>query len=130
MVESWVFGANDPGIGFGLNHLPFTAFVDEETGVRRLSVGIGACVLDLPAAAEALPESVRAAVCEPYLNALMSLGPECWRELRKALQFLLSRENKDRKVLEKALLPARSLRLAVPCMIGDYTDFYASRNHA
>jgi fumarylacetoacetase len=130
MVESWVFGANDAEIGFGLNHLPFTAFVDEATGQRRLGVGIGACVLDLAAAAEALPASVKDAVREPYLNWLMELGAEAWNELRAALQFLLSRSNKDRRVLEPALLPLRGLQLEVPYDIGDYTDFYASRDHA
>jgi fumarylacetoacetase len=130
MDESWVFGANDAEIGFGLNHLPFTAFVDETTGQRRLSVGIGACVLDLAAAADVLPVSVRDAVRQQYLNALMELGTGAWTELRTALQFLLSRSNKDRRVLEAALLPVRGLRLEVPCAIGDYTDFYASRDHA
>jgi fumarylacetoacetase len=130
MMESWVFGANDAEIGFGLNHLPFAAFVDEESGQRRLGVGIGACVLDLAAAAEVLPAGVRAAVCEPCLNALMVLGPERWAELRGELQFLLSRGNRDRRLLEQALLPTRILRLEIPCSIGDYTDFYASRNHA
>ncbi len=130
MVESWVFGANSPEIGFGLNHLPFTAFVDEEAGQRRLGVGIGACVLDLAAAAEVLPAGVQRTVQEPYLNALMALGPERWAELRGTLQFLLSRANRDRKVLERALLPTRILQLEIPCSIGDYTDFYASRNHA
>ena len=130
MVESWVFGGNDPEIGRGLNHLPFTAFVDEETGGRRLGVGIGACVLDLAAAAEVLPERVRDAVRSPRLNELMGLGAEAWAELRGALQFLLGRENSDRRVVEEALLPVRGLRLELPAEVGDYTDFYASRNHA
>jgi len=130
MVESWVFGGNDPAIGFGLNHLPYTAFVDEGSGQRRLGVGIGACVLDLAVIADLLPESVQNAIREPYLNAPMSLGPERWAELRGALQFLLSRENRDRKVLESALLPVKGLRLETPCAIGNYTDFYASRDHA
>jgi len=77
-----------------------------------------------------LPASVRAAVSEPNLNALMSLGPERWAELREVLKFLLSRENRDRKLLEKSLFPTRILQLEIPCVIGDYTDFYASRNHA
>jgi fumarylacetoacetase len=130
MAESWVFGGNDPELGRGLNHLPYTAFVDEATGERRLGVGIGACVLDLAAAAEALPQGVRGAVREPQLNGLMELGTEAWGELRGALQFLLSSGNKDRGRLEAALLPVRGLRLEVPCAIGDYTDFYASRDHA
>jgi fumarylacetoacetase len=77
-----------------------------------------------------LPASVKDAVREPYLNWLMELGAEAWNELRAALQFLLSRSNKDRRVLEPALLPLRGLQLEVPYDIGDYTDFYASRDHA
>ena len=130
MAESWVFGGNDPAIGFGLNHLPYTAFLNEAAVGRRLGVGVGACVLDLAAVTDVLPELVRDAVREPYLNGLLALGPEAWAELRAALQFLLSRENKDRRLLESALLPMRGLRLEVPCAIGDYTDFYASRDHA
>lgn len=130
MVESWVFGANDPELGFGLNHLPFSAFIDEASGQRRLGVGIGACVLDLAVASEVLPAGIRAAVREPTLNAFMNLGPECWAELRAALQFLLSRSNRDRATLESALLPISGLVLEIPCVIGDYTDFYASRDHA
>ena len=130
MAESWVFGANDQELGRGLNHLPFTAFVDEASGQRRLGVGIGACVLDLYVAAEVLPQEVRAEVREPYLNELMALGPTAWAELRKALQTLLDRSNRDRRVMEAALLPTRILRLEIPVRVGDYTDFYASRQHA
>ena len=116
MVESWVFGGNDLEIGRGLNHLPFTAFLDKETGGRRLGVGIGACVLDLAAAAEVLPERVRDAVWSPRLNELMGWGAEAWAELRGALQFLLGRENKERRVLEAALLPVLGLKLELPAM--------------
>ncbi len=130
MRESWVFGGNNPELGLGLNHLPFTAFLDPDSGARRLGVGIGACVLDLAAAAEALPASVRAALREPHLNAFLQLGPAAWQTLRQALQFLLSRENKVRRLLEAALLPTRTLQLELPCATGDYTDFYASRDHA
>ena len=130
MDESWVFGGNDCALGQGLNHLPYTAFVDPETGDQRLAVAIGACLLDLGAISAMLPEAVRAAVQQPLLNDLMGLGPAAWIELRGALQFLLSQGNKDRKRLEEALVPARSLLLTLPVAIGDYTDFYASRDHA
>lgn len=110
--------------------MPYSVFVHEETGERRVGAGIGACILDLRAAGEVLPESVREAVAGSSLNGLMKLGVEAWAELRGALQVLLARENKDRAVLERALLPVQGVRLELPCVIGDYTDFYASRNHA
>ena len=130
MQQSWVFGANDPELGRGLNHLPYTVFVDPATDTHRIGVGIGACVLDLAAASDALPTLVRDAVRQPRMNVLMGLGPVACSELRSALQHLLSRENRDRTLLESALLPARGLQFVLPCQIGDYTDFYASRDHA
>jgi fumarylacetoacetase len=60
----------------------------------------------------------------------MELGPEYWQALRQQLQFLLSNANKNRSSVEAGLLPLRGLKLEVPCIIGDYTDFYASRHHA
>ncbi len=130
MAESWVFGANDAHLGRGLNHLPFTAFRDEETGRQRLGIGIGACVLDLERTAEALPASCRVAISSTHLNDLMALGPEVWAELRSSLQGLLDRRNRERRLLESALLPERVLTLALPVRISEYTDFYASRHHA
>ena len=123
MAESWIFGANDPVLGFGLNHLPFTAFIDPTSGRRRLAVGIGACLLDLVAAEDV-------AEFPSTMDELMGKGPEAWAALRSNLQFLLSRENKDRKVLEAALVPIAGTQLENPCAIRNYTDFYASRNHA
>ena len=128
--ECWVFGANDPALGLGLNHMPYTAFVEEGSGKRHLGIAIGACVLDLHMASELLPKQVEPALREPYLNALMALGPQASNDLRSALQSLLSLENRDRKRLEAALLPTRTLRLELPVSIGNYTDFYASRHHA
>lgn len=130
MAESWVFGANDAELGRGLNHLPYTAFLDEESGERRLGVGIGACVLDLARAADLMPQVARVALNECHLNSLMELGPPVWNEVRKTLQALLHRDNKNRRVLEAALLPERILTFALPIRVSEYTDFYASRHHA
>lgn len=129
-LESWVFGGNDPELGLGLNHLPYTAFTDEDTGTRRLGVAIGACILDLYAASDTLPPSLRVALREPTLNLLMSMGASSWTELRTALQFLLSTDNRDRHTLEAALIPRRLLTLELPAKTENYTDFYASIDHA
>jgi len=128
--ESWVFGGNNAALGLGLNHLPYTAFSAPDTREQRLGVGIGACVLDLHASAELLPERTRSALKSPVLNSLMALGADAWAEVRVALQFLLSRQNRERAALERALLPLRGLDLRLPVATGDYTDFYASREHA
>ncbi len=77
----------------------------------------------------------------------MALGRPAWRHVRSRLQALLAsppeggsqesssyaldaslRTNEDLKA--KALLPMKSVRMLLPADIGDYTDFYSSRDHA
>ncbi|CAI5478791.1 unnamed protein product, partial [Closterium sp. Yama58-4] len=70
----------------------------------------------------------------PSLNAFMALGRPVWQRTRTALQRLLSADEpalRDNKPLRaKALLPQARVSMELPAVIGDYTDFYASRHHA
>ena len=59
------------------------------------------------------------------LNAFMSLGKSTWTHVRHELFSMLSGEP-----CSEVLCPIASLQLIVPATIGDYTDFYAARNHA
>ena len=66
----------------------------------------------------------------------MALGRPAWREARHTIQDLLStsgsnhllRANQDLKA--KALIPLATVTNHLPAEIGDYTDFYASKEHA
>jgi fumarylacetoacetase len=105
-----------------------------------VGVAIGNQVLDLAALASEGVLDVPAAGGEPVfdrpaLNQFMALGRPAWRAVRARLQDLLSaegdpalRENAD--LLAHALVPQASARMHLPAEIGDYTDFYASRQHA
>jgi fumarylacetoacetase len=70
----------------------------------------------------------------PTLNAFMSHSKGVWRGVRTALQELLSADNprlRDNADLQaEALVPVTEVELTLPVQIGDYTDFYASKNHA
>jgi fumarylacetoacetase len=70
----------------------------------------------------------------PTLNAFMSQSKGVWRGVRTALQELLSADNprlRDNADLQAdALVPLTEVELTLPVQIGDYTDFYASKNHA
>ncbi|MBC8203782.1 MAG: fumarylacetoacetase [Planctomycetes bacterium] len=59
------------------------------------------------------------------LNDFMSLGQEIWTLVRHALFELLRGEP-----VPEILCLQSELRLVMPAKIGDYTDFYAARNHA
>ena len=65
------------------------------------------------------------------LNAFMSLGPKCWSQTRKYLQTILSDGFKDAdKVQEDFMYDRSRCVMLLPARIGDYTDFYSSREHA
>lgn len=133
---SWVEAANDAQHGFPLASLPYCAF-SPPNGVARLGVGIGDEVLDLRAAAEmgliaegntALRDACRAR----DLNALMACGPSTWLALRSNLTALLQTDADDdvQGNVRPLLCPMDEVRFALPVAVGDYTDFYASRDHA
>ena len=68
---------------------------------------------------------------EDTLNAFMRLGPKCWSETRKYLQTILSDGYKDASKIESDFMYNRShCVMLLPARIGDYTDFYSSREHA
>jgi fumarylacetoacetase len=139
-LRSWVEAANDPASDFPIQNLPFGAFIraDDPEGEPHIGVAIGESVLDIPQAMEEgalrLPEDVSWTLLMGGLNELMAAGPEAWSAVRRALSELLRAENPTLRESaggrERALLPMSRVRMALPCAIGDYTDFYASLNHA
>ncbi|XP_049573435.1 fumarylacetoacetase isoform X4 [Syngnathus scovelli] len=71
---------------------------------------------------------------QPTLNAFMGLGYEAWKETRSTLQFLLSANEStlrdDWTLRRRAFVPQSAAIMHLPADIGDYTDFYSSRDHA
>eukprot|EP00850_Spirogloea_muscicola_P008439 SM000045S16184 [mRNA] locus=s45:99299:102786:+ [translate_table: standard] len=68
------------------------------------------------------------------LNAFMAMGRSAWREARATIQALLSadepRVRDDADLRARALIPLDEVTMELPASIGDYTDFYSSREHA
>ncbi len=134
---SWVEGANDAACEFSLANLPFGVVAGEGRGVR-IGVRIGGSIVDCRALVESqclarLDERVRAALTGDSLNEFMSLGREVWRSTRAELTRLLQRdcaELRDHPARGSIMLPQWAMTLRLPCVIGDYSDFYASLNHA
>lgn len=132
--RSWVETANLPGAEFPLQNLPFGVFRRRgPADPPRIGVAIGDQILDLHAAArsrvlaEAAPP-VQVALLDETLNRLMAQGRAASRGLRRAVHRLLrANEGNPRPEL---LVPQAEAELQVPADIGDYTDFYASIDHA
>jgi fumarylacetoacetase len=124
--SSWVASAADSD--FPIQNLPLGIF-SEAKGQRRPGVAIGDYVLDLSGIADLLDEDWRKDLAQPVLNAWLARRPEAQRELRLRLSELLGDE-RYRDDVEPNLIGQSEVRLHVPCLIGDYTDFYVGIHHA
>ena len=120
-LTSWVASANDPATDFPVQNLPFGSFRPKgSSDALRIGVAIGDQVLDLRAAG----------LCEQSdMNALMATGAEERRLLRSAISHFLRGSSADAKA-QTCLLAQSDVEMALPCRIGDYTDFYTSIHHA
>ena len=123
---SWVESA--AGSDFPIENLPLGIF-SEAKGRRRPGVAIGDYVLDLTGISDLLDEAWREDFAQPVLNAWLARGLDAHGALRARLQELLSDE-RYRDDVEPQLIGHSEVRLHVPCLIGDYTDFYVGIHHA
>lgn len=128
-----------PDSHFPLENLPYGIFAPKSGGEPRVCTAIGDNVLDLSVLEEeglferTLLGSDRV-FANPTLNAFMSKGRHVWQEVRFVLQNILSDKNptmKDNKALMDSILYTMDeVNMFMPVEIGDYTDFYSSREHA
>ncbi len=124
---------------FPIQNLPFGVFKRKMGGVARVGVAIGEYVLDLAVLEERrLFDGEYLAGRRPFsqssLNLFMGLGRPAWREARRTVQNLLRHDNPtlrdDEALREQALVRMDEVEMLLPAQIGDYTDFYSSRQHA
>ena len=125
--KSWVESANGHA-HFPVQNLPLGIFSAEGTS-RRAAVAIGDFILDLLAIGDLLDEEWLEDLSHPVLNAWLARGPEDQRALRRRLFELLSDETR-RDEVEAALLGQSEATMHLPCLVGDYTDFYVGIHHA
>lgn len=104
-----------------------------------MGIAIGDRILDIaasrPIAGLTGPAHTAAEACSaPSLNQLMALGRDHWSALRTQLSAFLAADSPayraDRRAGERVLVPMEEAELIVPAQIGDYSDFYASLQHA
>ncbi len=126
-ATSWVDGAGARS-DFPAQNLPLGIF-SEAKGQRRPGVAIGDFILDLAGVEELLDEAWREDLSQPVLNAWLSRGPDDHRALRHRLFELLTDE-RYRDDLELNLIGQSEVHMHLPCLIGDYTDFYVGIHHA
>jgi fumarylacetoacetase len=124
---------------FPIQNLPYGIFRRTAGGEAGVGVAIGDFVLDLSVleAEGHFPNTSlrpRDIFHRPSLNAFMALGRTAWKDTRATLSRLLRSdvpELRDNALLrQRALVPMADVEMLLPVEIGDYTDFYSSREHA
>lgn len=127
------------GHDFPIQNLPYCALRRPGEEHPRIGVRIGDFLLDLKALEHAghfrdteLGETH--VFCKRALNKFMAQGPAAWRSARARITELLREDNPtlrdDAKLRDAALVPVGEAQLCTPVEIGDYTDFYSSKQHA
>lgn len=128
-----------PDHPFPLQNLPYGVFSPQRGGPPRAGVAIGGFVLDLALIEREgllhIPGDPPGGVfAGRTLNAFMALGRPAWTAVRAQLLRLLDadepRLRDDAALRGRALHPFEAVTLHLPVAIGDYTDFYSSREHA
>jgi fumarylacetoacetase len=130
--RSWVESANAPESEFPIQNLPFGVFCPAAGMPPRVGVAIGDQILDVAAAGPSLEglaaEAARAGAA-PFLNLIMSLGPQAWSALRLGLSRALSAE-RGNKNISQHLTPMAKAEIRLPVAFRNFTDFFASIFHA
>ncbi len=113
-LRSWVGSANEPDSGFPIQNLPVGVFRQHGDVRPRAGVAIGDSILDLRPWLEG-----------DDLSRYFGLPSTERRGLRRSWSDAL-REGAPRQLL----LPQSECEMLLPAPIPDYTDFYASIDHA
>jgi len=122
-----------PDSDFPIQNLPYGIFVPDGSTRPRPGTAIGEWVLDLDAMEKAgiLPTSMFSG---DTLNAFMAAGRATWTQVRSILQSILSSDNPrlrdDMDLRSLSMFPQSAVTMLLPAQIGDYTDFYSSKEHA
>ena len=135
-LTSWVTSANVQNAEYPIQNLPFAVFKEKGSNQTfRGGVAIGDQVLDLKALADQNifdgdVKKALTACSHSTLNEFMAMGASVWSALRLALSRGLRTGSSQQAVFESCLIAQSDIEYDLPCVIGDYTDFYTSIYHA
>ncbi|KAF0824653.1 fumarylacetoacetase [Cytobacillus firmus] len=127
-----------PDSHFPIQNLPLGIF-QPKGQTPRVGTAIGEYVLDLSVIDEAglldgTGAEKRNLFSSSSLNSFMALGRTVWSAVRSRLQHLLDVNTPDlrdhEELRSKAFYLMAEVEMLLPADIGDYTDFYASKEHA
>lgn len=123
---------------FPLQNIPFGIIKTKEKAPRPATI-IGETVIDLSAMADfgffdKLGIKDFSPFYEPVLNDFIAMGKKVTNVVRERIAEVFSEDNEelkaDNEAREMILIPYDEVEMMMPVEVGDYTDFYSSREHA
>ncbi len=122
-----------PDSDFPIQNLPYGVF--EENKQTHVGVAIGEQILSLTLleSNNLLGEPLNLFSGES-LNPFMAAGKQTWDRIRTKITKLLDSENPElrdhQSLRDKVFFDQSQVKMLLPAKVGDFTDFYASREHA
>ncbi len=122
---------------FPIQNIPFGVFITKED-VITIGTRIGNCAIDMGALQQlGYFEGIELTddmFMQDTLNDFISDGKKTWRLVRNRLAEIFDeknpklRDNKEHR--EVVIFSVEDIEMLLPVQIGDYTDFYSSKEHA
>ena len=134
-LTSWISVSKDSD--FPIQNIPFGTFKTDQLS-PRVGTRIGDKVIDLKTLfvlgyLDNLPFEASDFDTDT-LNNLMKKGKNATRDLRGRISKLFNTENNDlqenKHHIQQVLIDNDQVEMLLPVQVGDYTDFYSSRDHA
>ena len=133
--KSWI---NVPeNSDFPIQNIPFGVFITKDD-VITIGTRIGNCAIDMGALQQLNYfegiELTDDMFMQDTLNDFISDGKKTWRLVRNRLAELFDetnpklRDNKEHRDI--VIFDVQHIEMQLPVLIGDYTDFYSSKEHA
>ncbi len=131
-LNSWI--RYDIDCPFPVQNFPWGIYADRHSHKKPCSI-IGDYIIDLHglfSQPELRYYQINPTVFETECwNSIFALGKAFTRKLKKSLQEIFTDDQAGvRQAAERFLIHQRHVQMHLPIQIGDYTDFYSSREHA
>lgn len=133
--KTWLEVSNDSD--FPIQNIPFGVFITKDD-VITIGTRIGNYAIDL-SALQMLGyfkgiELTDDVFLQDTLNDFISNGKKTWREVRNRIADIFDNNNdtlkNNAKHREAVIFDMNEVEMQLPVYIGDYTDFYSSKEHA
>ncbi len=122
---------------FPIYNLPL-GIIKQNNGRVSVAIAIGDNVLDISSLHRfgffkdiSLPDGIFE---KPYLNDFIALGKPILKLVRERIKVLLRNDNAElrdnKQAISECLYSMSDVELLMPIKVGDYTDFYSSKEHA